>query len=247
MPAIVSTFSRTVALVTLLGVLSPGTASSQGSSGLIGRVYDAVTQEPMTEVVILVDSVRQNVSVSRQGRFVLTGLQPGQRRLEIRAIGYRPVRVDFTALADQVQERDFHLAFTGERLPDIAVESRNSRLLTRFQDFERRRANKLGHFITRDEIKSRGYMNIGDAVRTVKGVRVTCGPLDCLIRMSRASNGCLPTYYVDGNVARSFAVTTPVSDIQGIEVYRGSAELPGEFSGSGGMCGVIAIWTRAAP
>ena len=53
--------------------------------------------------------------------------------------------------------------------------------------------------------------------------------------------------YVDGQQARSFAESTAIQDIQGIEVYRGSAEVPGEYSGSFAGCGVVAIWTRAAP
>ncbi|MBL8987755.1 MAG: hypothetical protein JNJ80_15900, partial [Gemmatimonadetes bacterium] len=68
-----------------------------------------------------------------------------------------------------------------------------------------------------------------------------------MIKMTRAAPGCGPTYFVDGQVARSFAESTPISDVQGIEVYRGSAEVPAEFTGSDAMCGVIAIWTRAAP
>ena len=56
-----------------------------------------------------------------------------------------------------------------------------------------------------------------------------------------------PSYYIDGRLVHSFASTTPISDVQGIEVYRGAAEMPAEFTGDKAMCGVIAIWTRAAP
>ena len=90
-------------------------------------------------------------------------------------------------------------------------------------------------------------MNMGDALRTIRGVRVNCGVVDCSIHMVRSTAGCFPTFYVDGRLARSFAESTPITDVQGIEVYRGAAEMPGEFSGAGAMCGVIVIWTRAAP
>jgi outer membrane receptor for ferrienterochelin and colicin len=36
----------------------------------------------------------------------------------------------------------------------------------------------------------------------------------------------------------------PVSSIEGIEVYKGAAQLPAEFGGSNSMCGVVAIWTK---
>jgi hypothetical protein len=36
----------------------------------------------------------------------------------------------------------------------------------------------------------------------------------------------------------------PVGAIQGVEIYRGAAEVPGEFSGTDASCGVIVIWTK---
>lgn len=35
-------------------------------------------------------------------------------------------------------------------------------------------------------------------------------------------------------------------ELEGVEVYRSSAELPGEFSGANSQCGVIALWSRRA-
>jgi hypothetical protein len=224
----------------------PTAAAAQGSSGLIGRIFDERTNEVLSNVLVFVDSIRREVSISSQGRFVLNGLASGRHRVEIRAIGYRPHLLDLLLLEGQILERQFAMVFTGDRLPEVSVEARNSKLLTRFGDFERRRQNGMGHYITRDEIRSRGYMNMGDALRTIQGVRVNCGAVECRIRMTR-SPGCDPTYYVDGRLARSFAESTPISDVQGIEVYRGAAEMPGEFAGDGAMCGVISIWTRAAP
>jgi hypothetical protein len=222
-------------------------AQAQDSSGVIGRVFDERTNEVIVEVLLFVDGDRREITLSRQGRFVLGGMAPGLHRLEVRAIGYRPYTLDVELLPRQIAERQFPMVFTGERLPDIDVESRNAKLLPRFTDFERRRQNKMGHFITRDEIRSRGYMRLGDAMKGVRGVRVDCTEMDCIVHMARAPTNCFPTYYVDGRLTRSFASSTPVSDIHGIEVYRSAAEMPGEFSGDSAMCGVIVVWTRAAP
>jgi hypothetical protein len=222
-------------------------AQAQDSSGVIGRVFDERTNEVIVEVLLYVDGARREITLSRQGRFVLSGLSPGLHRLEVRAVGYRPYTLDVELQPNQLAERRFPMIFTGERLPDVEVEARNARLLPRFGDFERRRQNKMGHFVTRDEIRARGYMLLGDAVRSIRGVRVDCQEVDCVIRMTRAPTNCFPTYYIDGRVARTFAASTPVSDVHGIEVYRSAAEMPGEFTGAGAMCGVIAIWTRAAP
>jgi len=223
------------------------TAQAQDSSGVIGRVFDERTSEVIVDVLLFVDGNRREITLSRQGRFVLSGMAPGLHRIEVRAIGYRPYTLDVELQPRQITERQFPLVFTGERLPDIEVESRNARLLPRFGDFERRKQNKMGHFITRDEIRARGYMRLGDAMKGVRGVRVDCTEVDCIVHMARAPVNCFPTYYVDGRQTRSFAASTPVSDVHGIEVYRSAAEMPGEFSGASAMCGVIVVWTRAAP
>jgi outer membrane receptor for ferrienterochelin and colicin len=201
----------------------------------------------MEQGIVLIDSVRRNVQISSQGRFVVSTMTPGRHRIELRSIGYRPLVRDFTTAPGQVLELPFPMVFTGAQLPEIAVEARNSKLLPRFGGFEQRRQTGLGAYITRDEIKARGYMSMGDALRTVTGVRVNCGAVDCSVHMTRSTAGCYPIYYVDGQLARSFAASTPINDVQGVEVYRGAGELPGEFGGSGAMCGVIVIWTRAAP
>lgn len=248
MPRLLSRFRFTPGLVAALLLGTAGLAPAQsGSSGIIGRIFDEHTNEAMVQGLIFLDSVRHDVPISSQGRFVLGRLQAGRHRVEIRSVGYRPHVLEVVLEEGQILERQFPMVFTGANLPDLSVEARNSKLLPRFNDFERRRQQGLGYFITRDEIKAKGYMNMGDALRTVQGVRVDCGVVECSIHMSRSTAGCFPTYYVDGHLARSFAESTPISDVQGIEVYRGAAEMPGEFTGSGAMCGVIAIWTRAAP
>jgi len=243
--------SASVALASALCVaLQTGAsrpAMAQTTSGVIGHIFDERTNQVLIDVLIFVDSARRDVSISSQGRFVLSNLKAGPHRVEVRAIGYRPHILEMMLVEGQVMERDFAMVFTGDRLPDVSVEARNSKLLPRFADFERRRVNGMGTYITRDEIKSRGYTRMGDALRAVKGVRVDCGPVDCAIHMVRSIAGCGPSFYVDGHLARSFAESTPITDVQGIEVYRGGAEAPGEFAGDGAMCGVIVIWTRAAP
>jgi hypothetical protein len=240
-------FFATLALLALFQVVAARTATAQGTSGLIGRIFDGRTNEILDQVLILVDSTRRDIPISSQGRFVLSHLKAGSHRVEVRAIGYRPHILEINLLDGQILERQFGMVFTGDRLPEVSVEARNSKLLPRFREFERRRQSGMGAFITRDEIRARGYMNMGDALKTIKGVRVDCSAIECLIHMSRATPGCGPTFYVDGRLARSFAESTPINDVQGIEIYRGAAELPGEFAGDGAMCGVISIWTRAAP
>ena len=234
-------------VLTLTALTMAASASAQDKGQLIGKVFDSKSGEALTTAQILVDQVKSTATLSNQARFVLGGLEQGRHRIDIRNIGYRPLTAFIDFGPGQTVERTFELEFTGEHLANLEVEAKASKTLPRFLEFERRKAHGAGHFITREEISDRGYMSMGDALRTVKGVKVYCDAIDCIARMASAAPGCLPTYYVDGQVAHSFATTTPINDVQAIEIYRGAGEVPAEYTGSGAMCGVVVIWTKAAP
>lgn len=106
----------------------------------------------------------------------------------------------------------------------------------------------MGTFFTRDEIQRRNPSNIMDLLRTVRGVQTECSGSSCIIRMSGAPRSCEPMYFLDGLKSDSYiAESLEPRDIEGIELYRGAAELPAEFGGVNSGCGVVAIWTRSAP
>jgi hypothetical protein len=118
----------------------------------------------------------------------------------------------------------------------------------RYADFERRMKTGRGQYLTREQIEKAGFNRLTDAMRQVRGAIVECGGgAGCFIRMARAPRGCLPEYIVDGVENNSFGLNTPILDIEGIEVYTGAADVPGEFAGRNAGCGVIVIWTRVAP
>ena len=233
--------------LTLAAALIAGSAGAQDKAQLIGKVFDSKSGEALVSAQVLIDQIAAKANLSNQARFVLGGLEPGRHRIDIRNVGYRPLTAFIEFAAGQTVERTFELEFTGEQLPQLEVEARNSKTLPRFLEFERRRARGAGHFITRDEIVARGYMNMGDALRTAKGVKVYCDAIDCIAKMASAAPGCLPAYYIDGQIAHSFATTTPINDVQAIEIYRGAGEVPAEFTGSTAGCGVVVIWTKATP
>ena len=65
-----------------------------------------------------------------------------------------------------------------------------------------------------------------------------------------ASEGCVPTLFLDGVQSPIFNGTiddlVDPSDVEGIEVYAHSSSVPIQFSYGNG-CGVIVVWTRRGP
>lgn len=221
----------------------PGTAAAQTGSARILLVDDE-TGDPIPGVTVKIKG-RADVTTDESGKALLEDLPAGRVELEFRALGFLGRKDVVNIQADRTIEHRFGLSFTGDQLPELIVETRRERLANRYQDFHRRMAAGNGVFITWEEIKARRYTRLGDALRNIRGVRVYCRTLDCQVFMSRSSS-CSPTVWVDGIEVEYFGVNSPIGDIYGIEVYRGSGEMPGEYAGTS-ACGAIVVWTKNRP
>jgi len=182
------------------------------------------------------------------GRFAFRDLTPGSYLLEIRAIGYEAGAWRLRLAPGRQIEHVFDLAPMTVKLAPVVVEGTRERPAGRLADFERRRAGKMGYFITRQDIDKLNASNLADVLGTVRGVTLECTGGVCIARMTRAQPGCEPQYFIDGVEATAyFARNTPPHDVLGLEVYRGPSEVPAEFTGSNSGCGVIVIWTKSSP
>ncbi len=238
----------TGALVAALLGLAIGPETGTAQATLRGRVIDIELGHPLPGATIRIRPGPAPLTSDSLGRFEARELPGGEAQVTIEVTGYS--RGDFkvplpaTGFVDQV----FGLDFTGYLLAEEVVRARADRLAPRYMDFERRRERGLGAYLRWDEINNKGYSRVGDALRTVRGVRIRCDQqrFECFAYMTRSPQ-CQPTWWIDGVEVRSFHESTPVRDIYGIEIYRGPGEVPGEFAGSDAACGVIVMWTKSRP
>jgi len=246
--------ARSLALLSLMltayaGWQQPAAAQNTPAPAAQGAVLklqlvDDETGDPITGAIVKIKGL-PDTTTGAAGRVELTGLKAKSWQVEFRALGYEPRMETIYLTEGQVLSMRFGLSFTGDKLPDVVVTERRSKLSPRYADFHRRMTSNLGFYVTWETIKQKGYANLGETLRGVRGVYVNCAITDCKISMSR-SRGCVPTFWLDGIEGGSFASAVPIRDVYGIEVYRGAGETPGEYAGSGG-CGVIVIWTKSKP
>lgn len=234
-------------IATLLATgLAAQSISAQAT--ILGRVVDSELGDPLSGAVVKIRGLPTTLITDTLGRFEATGLRPGEAVINVELIGYTPgffkLRLPASGAVDQV----FALDFSGHRLASVVVQARAERLMSRYLDFERRRQRQLGAFFRWDELKNGAYNSVGDALRTVRGVRIRCNQqtYECNAGMVRSPH-CSPVWWIDGVEVSSFHENTPIRDIYGIEVFRGAGEVPGEFSGSNAACGVIVLWTKSKP
>lgn len=207
-------------------------------------LVDEETGDPVPGAIVRLKG-RPDTTTGMDGRVEISGLEVKSWKVEFHAIGFEPRFETIPLAAGRVVDLRFGLAFTGDKLPDLVVTARREKLYPRYADFHRRMDKGMGYFITWDAILNRGFTSLGETLRGVRGVRVECRITDCVISMSR-SRGCPPAYWIDGIEGEAFATSTPIRDVYGIEVYRGSGETPGEYVATGG-CGAVVIWTKNKP
>lgn len=223
-------------------------APGRAQAALGGRVIDSEMGTPLAGATVQVGKGGPVVKTDSGGIFLAQNVTPGVTAIEVRQIGYELGTFDIRIPDSGVVQGVFPLDFSGYLLPAVVVEARAVALMPRYNDFERRRQRKMGAYLRWDDLKKQGVGSIGDALRTVRGVRMECDQqrFECYAFMSRTPQ-CQPTWYVDGVEVHSFHENTPINDVYGIEIYRGLGEVPAEFAGSNAACGVIAVWTKSKP
>jgi hypothetical protein len=117
--------------------------------------------------------------------------------------------------------------------------------------FQRRRIG-LGEFLTREDIVERPpTQRITDLLVGMRGVQVTRDGIAFRAPGESIMGGCAPRVYLDGmlsGLALTFDFSgvnsIPTDAIEAIEVYRGPSEIPPQYGGAQGTCGVVLLWTR---
>ena len=235
-----------VLLAAIASSIVPASALAQGA--LRGKVIDSEMGTPLAGATVQIGKGGPVVRTDSGGQFLAQNVTPGITAIEIKQIGFEPGTFDIRIPDSGVVQGVFPLDFNGYLLPAVVVEARAVALMPRYTDFERRRNLRMGAYLRWDELKKQGYSSIGDALRTVRGVRMQCDQqrFECFAYMARTPQ-CQPTWYIDGVEVHSFHENTPINDVYGIEIYRGAGEIPGEFGGSNAACGVIVVWTKSKP
>ncbi|MGQ0646859.1 MAG: carboxypeptidase regulatory-like domain-containing protein [Gemmatimonadaceae bacterium] len=220
----------------------------RGKARLTGTVRDLSGDVvPGARAVILGTGVEGLANTV--GAFVMDSLPSGSFMLEVRMIGYTPVR-------RMVQLRETLpsavLVELGARVFTLPTEVVRGELIYSRQlaGFERRRRTHFtGRFLTPREIQLRPRTRLSWLLEGMPGLVVTRrGPYTLIVvRRVGASPGleyCGPSLYIDGLLDQTGDFDRLWSDdIAAVEVYARPTQRPFEFTDRN-ECGAIAVWSR---
>ncbi len=231
----------------------PGGGGDKTSARVEGSIIDASTGAVVRDADVMFIKDRRFVVSDSTGHYSIDSLPSGIVQLVVRAKSFPPLMLTVALMNGESMNRVIELDSTSsgrkaaQQLPRVAIEALRDPI-PRFADFERRRSTGRGQYLVREEIERANFASLQDAMRGLRGVNIECGGgLSCVIRMARAPMRCPPEYIVDERVDNWFGPSTPIRDIEAIEVYTGPSDVPGEFAGRSAGCGVIVIWTRSGP
>ncbi len=235
-----------------LGVFAPAASGQTIRGTLLQEGSDAPINLGL--VVMLTqagDSVGAALTNER-GEFSLTSPEPGSFLLHAAAFGHHQRTAGIFELGENAEMTvEFRLAiqvFELEGLEIIADQITEPQLVR--NGFYSRLQRGLGHFITPEDLENTMALQTQDLFYRMGRVRVVYGGITGDRVVMRGPNGtCSPRVYVDGHrmslSGTSLNHIVPLHALAAVEVYRGAAEIPIEYSGIGlDLCGAIVFWTK---
>jgi len=179
------------------------------------------------------------------GRYSLRGLPVGHVYVEVRRIGFRTMAIDTTLGEGERLVIDLVLSAVPRRLQPVTVNESGEPVTRAMLDFDRRRRTATRIFVTRRQIEDEQPQHLSDMFRTAPGVVIRGGGAGGYsLRLTRGKS-LNRSRSVDGLYQPEFELDLiPPADIEGIELYRGSSEIPPQFNRFNAVCGVVVIWTR---
>lgn len=230
-------------------VLCAGSLAAQtDAAALVVEVRSAESGAPLGGAQVVVEGTGSGGVTDGQGRIRLQGLRAGSGQVSARYLGYAPeVRmVDFTAGSTV----SLTLLLVSKPIMLAEVKVRPSAGIRRLYNngFYRRKLHGPGAFLTRSQIEQRNPQRLSDMLRNIPGLRLATTQFgDGHASMSRAVMGrrCPIQYYMDGVLTHGLNIDDVLPrDVDGLEIYRGSSEIPPDYNRGTALCGVILIWTR---
>ncbi|HEX8392194.1 MAG TPA: carboxypeptidase regulatory-like domain-containing protein [Longimicrobium sp.] len=242
--------TRPLLLACIAALSLAGAADAQ--TRVSGRLIDARDGSAVANASVSLlgtDGRYQKHSGSDEsGIFVFDGVTPGRFRIRATRIGYQEARSSpLNLMLNDTIVVEIRLSSSEVVLRPVTVVARSAaRRSATVGAFYQRMESGFGTFITRDQIQRRGALRVSSLLQSFTSLRPFGGPGQGL---QFGRRGCPVQVVVDGIVVnrRGDSVDDFVLPdmIEGIEVYRGIADLPAQFfTPEAGRCGAVVVWTR---
>ena len=221
-----------------------------------GRIVDDATGTAVAGAVVVLRDTRNAViwrtTSGSTGVFLLQSRSAGSYTITVTHVGFVPyTSMPVPLNQNEIAQVTVRLS-TAIPLKPLVVHARHTVAPGKLADFERRRRQGVGHFITRAEIDRRPMATVSTLLRRVPRIILERVPPDLALgggdQYVIAFPGvgvrpCVASVYVDGaHVEQSVDQWLDPYLLAGIEIYPSVAFSPAEYRRAN--CGVVLFWTR---
>ena len=231
------------------------------SGGILGRLLDRETLEPISNALVGVEPKGYTAVSDGSGRFLLEGLFPRDHTLRIRHLAYGEKTASVVVPQDRTLEVEVRLAPAVLEVEpiEVTVLGLRSRKLEVSGFYERREWNeRLGHYLTRRDVERRGPARVSHLLSEIPRVDIlqgVCNRPNCTIPIV---TGSAPecrrikeqgtelvigaSLYIDGHRTRTVVGRTYSYSLTGVDEFVMPGDVAGleVYTGSGDLPGEFA-------
>ena len=160
---------RIAVLTSLFTAVSTAAALAQNGT-ITGTITDGVSGQPVAGVTVSIESTTTLTTTDRVGHYRLPNVAPGRVVVEVRRVGYNPIRRPLDLAIDQIMSLDLVLSATATELAELTVIGSRT-------DLQETRANIEQvpggvDLVSSEEIQATRQANLKDVLRLTPGVFV---------------------------------------------------------------------------
>jgi iron complex outermembrane receptor protein len=161
---------RSAVLLGMLGVLGSVLPALAQNGSITGTITAGVSGQPVAGVTVGIENTTVSTTTDRVGHYRLANVAPGRVVLEIKRIGYDPIRRELDLAIDQIMSLDLVLSATATEVAELTVIGSR----TDIQETRARLDQVPGgvDLISVEEIQSTRQANFKDVLRLTPGVFV---------------------------------------------------------------------------
>ena len=227
-------------------------AQSTGKSSLvIASVADAKSGAPLADAEVTLSDLNMSARTDWSGEARLPNVAPGQHKFEIKRTGYATMEVDLMVQGDSTGPV-FRLISSTVALEPVKVAGDPA--TSYLADFEKRRAQGQGKYLTADELQQKqnrslvavlaqafgGLMSTPDPARPGHNILMSRRTRP---RLDRVDVHCGLDVYLDGSQFLDDLDALHPSELAGVEYYP-IESAPGEYRKLTDSCGVLLLWSK---
>lgn len=246
-------------LIVPLSLSSPFASPSLSAqdTGILAGIVRTPEKKPLALAKIRIVGTPFVAEADTDGAFRIRSPELGSQTVEVKLLGYASILIPVQIEGGKTTTLNVILEVAPAPLETVKI-SGDTLIVPAMAGFMERRARGNGKFFTREEIDRMQARLFTDVLRRVPGMQmqlVTGGNNNnYTVRTSRNQEGvsggrqCPVMFYMNGmpfpmtsdGVINSFIGP---EEVEAVEVYTGTSQIPPQFNSTNARCGVVVIWT----